>query len=130
MNETLKIITNFLIDMVSTILISLICILIRKAISWLTNRIEDDYSKKAIEELESVVLEGIYYTEQTLVSKYKEKGTWNEEAKKEACEQCLEYILNSLTEQNKSYLMNTINSSIENLIRNKIEATLGEIHST
>lgn len=129
MDELITTVSSFLVDIAATILISIICLVIKELAIWIKGKIKNERCKTAVDELERTVIDGINFVEQTLVSYYKAKGTWNEEFKKFARDECLAYIERTLTEQTKQYLTEDTKTTLESLILGKIEAELGKLHS-
>lgn len=129
MNELATIVSDFLVDLAATVLISIICLVMSELATWIKSKVENEHSKNAIDELERTVTDGIHFVEQTLVSQYKANGSWNETTKRQVREECLTYIEHTLTEQTKKYLTEDTKTTLESLIFCKIEAELGRIHS-
>lgn len=129
MDEVITTMSDFLVDIAATILISIICLVIKELTIWIKSKIKNEHCKNAISELERTVTDGIHFIEQTLVSHYKANGTWNEASKKQARDECLAYIEHTLTEQTKKYLTEDTKTTLESLILGKVEAELGKIHS-
>lgn len=120
--------SDFLVKVVSTIVLTLICWAIKNGIAWLQAKTKNVKVKAALDELERVVIDGIFYMEQTTVKAFKENGCWNEGTQAQVLAGCRSYVLNTLTEEAKLLLTEDNKTSIEELVRTKIEAQLGMIH--
>lgn len=122
--------SSFLVDVASTVLITLLCWAVRQGINWLTTKIENERLKTALQELESVVIDGIYYMEQTVVKYNKEYEHWDTQTQKEVLDNCKQYVLNTLSEKCKQALTEENKARLESLIVSKIEAELGRLHKS
>ena len=79
-----EVVLNRLLDVLGAILLGLLCGVVRYSIAWIKGRVNNDKLQAALDELGSAVLDGVYFTEQTIVKTLKEENGWTAEAKQKA----------------------------------------------
>lgn len=127
MEFILKEILDFLVDIAGTVFVSLACVGLSYAVSWVKIKIKSDKLKDALSELEIAIVDGIYYVEQTLVKRFKASDEWDEIAQEEALNECYSYVCSSLSDATKQLLSNE--DEIKSMIIRKIESKLGMLHA-
>lgn len=121
-------VAQFLGEIAGTALITLCCWAIKELITFLKQKVKDGRIKSALDEVERVVIDGVYYMEQTMVSYYKKTGNWDAETQQKVCLQCRDYVLKTLTEETKLILQEDNQQAVEELVVSKIQSYLGKIH--
>lgn len=130
MNAVWKQCFEIIVDVLGSVLMTLLCIGVRYVIGWVKNRSHSEALNSALEELEKVVLEGIYFTEQTAVRELKATGNWNLTTQQEVLKECQAYIETTLSKKATEFLTNNLTADqLSDLITNKIESALGQLHS-
>lgn len=121
---------DILVDVLGTVLMTLLCIGVRYVIAWIKSRTHSETLNTALKELEDVVIEGIYFTEQTAVRELKATGNWNVTTQQEVLKECQAYIESTLSKKATNFLTNNLTADqLSDLITNKIESALGRIHA-
>lgn len=121
---------EIIVDVLGSVLMTLLCIGVRYVIGWVKNRSHSEALNSALEELEKVVLEGIYFTEQTAVRELKATGNWNLTTQQEVLKECQAYIETTLSKKATEFLTNNLTADqLSDLITNKIESALGQLHA-
>lgn len=115
------------IKILSSVLVTLICIGTRYAISWLKTKANSEKMQTALFELEKAVAAGIFFVEQTIVSTSKKRGTWDDAAKAEAKSACVQYVRNVLSPSTCKAISGT-GDELAKLISDMIESKIGQIH--
>lgn len=128
MQTVSKQILDLLVELLSSVLVTLLCIGARHAISWLKAKANSTKINAALDELERAVIDGIYFAEQTLVREYKEHDGWTPEAQAEAKQACVDFVENLLTPAASSVIAQT-EDELRRIIDEKIESKLGQIHA-
>lgn len=119
---------SVVIDIIGTVLAMLVCIGVSYLISWIKTKVRNEKTIAALSELEKAVIDGVHFTEQTLVRHYKESDSWDSDAMNEALEECGDFVMSNLTAPTISWLASD-EYELRNLVTQKIEAKLGEMHS-
>jgi hypothetical protein len=116
---------NALTEIAIVIITTAITVLIRYGIAYLSTKTKDRKSQLALQELQTVLIDGVQYTEQTFVAPMKELGEWNPDAQKAALQKAAEYVVKNLTESttkliapDKDDLQTWVEQKIESYIRN------------
>jgi hypothetical protein len=116
---------NALTEIAIVIITTAITVLIRYGIGYLSTKTKDRKSQLALQELQTVLIDGVQYTEQTFVAPMKELGEWNPDAQKAALQKAAEYVVKNLTESttkliapDKDDLQTWVEQKIESYIRN------------
>lgn len=87
------------------ILSSVITIVLLPALaSWLKSKTENQDLQYVINELEQTVSTSVDYIEQTVVKQLKADGKWDAEGQKEALDEAVTVVLNSLTDKTAEIL--------------------------
>ena len=115
---------NALTEIAIVIITTAITVLIRYGIAYLSTKTKDRKSQLALQELQTVLIDGVQYTEQTFVAPMKELGEWNPDAQKAALQKAAEYVVKNLTESttqliapDKDDLQTWVEQKIESYIR-------------
>lgn len=113
--------TQILVDIIATALAAALLGLIRAGIAWLGTKVQSEKIQIALQELQTVLEDGVGYVEQTFVRLAKEGGTWDGAAQAQALQTCLEYVQNNLTEKTFEILTED-KEDIESWLTAKIES--------
>ena len=115
---------NALTEIAIVLITTAITVLIRYGIAYLSTKTKDRKSQLALQELQTVLIDGVQYTEQTFVAPMKELGEWNPDAQKAALQKAAEYVVKNLTESttkltapDKDDLQTWVEQKIESYIR-------------
>ena len=115
---------NALTEIAIVIITTAITVLIRYGIAYLSTKTKDRKSQLALQELQTVLIDGVQYTEQTFVAPMKEHGEWNPDAQKAALQKAAEYVVKNLTDSttqliapDKDDLQTWVEQKIESYIR-------------
>lgn len=127
METVLNQITSIIVQVISSILVLFFCNLLLNINKQIKAQIKSDKLNNAIKELENVVTESIYATEQTFVKQIKSGKRWDTNSQKQALEICVNAVLASLSESTTETLKEN-EEEIVNRITQMIESKLGELH--
>lgn len=116
--------SNILFNLVGVIALGHVCWAIRNWIIWIQTKIQDMRYKSAVKEFQQVINNGVLFTEQTMVSAFKDNGCWDEDSRRQTLVCCTNYVLTTLNEETKDILIEDNKSSIEQLVRTNIEAEI------
>lgn len=114
---------QILIDIIATALATVLICFVRSGIKWLSTKVESEKIRLALQELQTVLVDGIGFVEQTFVRTAKAGGTWNEDTQREALQACIEYIKNNLTQKTVE-LLTEDKEDIEAWLTGKIESQI------
>lgn len=95
---------QILVDILATALATVLICFIRAGIKWLGTKVESEKMKLALQELQTVLEDGIGFVEQTFVRVAKEGNTWDKAAQEKALELCRDYVLGNITEKTLNLL--------------------------
>ena len=115
---------NALTEIAIVIITTAITVLIRYGIAYLITKTKDRKIQLALQELQTVLIDGVQYTEQTFVAPMRELGEWNPDAQKAALQKAAEYVVKNLTDSttkliapDKDDLQTWVEQKIESYIR-------------
>ena len=129
MHEVSKQVLDIVINLLGSLLLGLCCGVLRWALAWISSKVKSDKVQKLIAELEKAVMDGVFFTEQTVVKVFKENGSWNDEAKEEARQACMNYITSNLSLQSLESLQELFDTDdLTDIVADKIESALGKLH--
>lgn len=97
---------QILIDIIATALATVLICFVRAGISWISAKVESEKIKLALQELQTVLEDGIGFVEQTFVRVAKDNDTWDKESQQKALEKCRDYVLSNLTDSTLNILTN------------------------
>lgn len=117
MNELL----NTLIQIIMAVISAALVVLIRYGITYLSTRTKDNKIQLALQELQTVLIDGVQYTEQTFVTPMKENGEWDCDAQKIALKKAAEYIVQNLTKSTKK-LVAADKDDLQTWVEQKVES--------
>lgn len=86
-----------LIQIIMAVISAALVVLIRYGITYLSTMTKDGKIQLALQELQTVLIDGVQYTEQTFVAPMKENGEWDCDAQKAALQKAAEYVVQNLT---------------------------------
>lgn len=112
---------NVLIEIAVVAMSTAITVLIRYGIAYLSANTKDRKVQLALQELQTVMIDGVQYTEQTFVAPMKENGEWNCDAQKAALQKAAEYVVQNLTKSTKK-LVASDKDDLQTWIEQKIES--------
>ena len=118
--------TNALIEIAVITLTTAITVLIRYAIGYLSTKTHDRKIQLALQELQTVLVDGVQFTEQTFVAPMKQLGEWNPDAQKAALQKAAEYVVKNLTEST-TQLIAPDKDDLQTWVEQKIESYLRSI---
>jgi hypothetical protein len=95
---------QILIDILATALATVLICFVRAGIKWLGTKVESEKIRLALQELQTVLEDGIGFVEQTFVRVAKEGGTWDKAAQEEALKLCRDYVLGNITDKTLNLL--------------------------
>lgn len=116
-------ISEILVDIIATALSTAMLCLISAGARWLGTKIKNEKVQLAIQEFQTVLEDGVGFTEQTLVRLAKSGGTWDADTQKKALLTCVDYIKSNVTDKAMKILTED-KDDIEGWIIAKIEAEL------
>lgn len=116
-------ITEIIIDVISTALATALFCLIHMGISWISTKVKSEKIKLALQEFETVLVDGVGYVEQSYVRVAKEGNFWDADAQKNALTECVNYIRNNLTEETYKILAKD-KENLEDWLVAKIESQI------
>lgn len=115
---------NALTEIAIVIVTTAVTVLIRYGVAYLSTKTKDRKIQLALQELQTVLIDGVRYTEQTFVAPMKEFGEWNPDAQKAALQKAAEYVVKNLTDSttkliapDKDDLQTWVEQKIESYIR-------------
>lgn len=112
---------NVLIEIAVVAMSTAITVLIRYGIAYLSANTKDRKVQLALQELQTVMIDGVQYTEQTFVAPMKESGEWDCDAQKAALQKAAEYVVQNLTKSTKK-LVASDKDDLQTWIEQKIES--------
>lgn len=110
-----------LIEIAVVAMSTAITVLIRYGIAYLSANTKDRKVQLALQELQTVMIDGVQYTEQTFVAPMKENGEWDCDAQKAALQKAAEYVVQNLTKSTKK-LVASDKDDLQTWIEQKIES--------
>lgn len=105
----------------TTALSAAILILLKHGISYLQSKTTSIKVQLYLKELETVISDGVAYTEQTLVNGFKNSDTWTKEAQYECLNSCVTYIIDNLTAETANYFAEN-QGDFRTWVASKVEA--------
>lgn len=112
---------NVLIEIAVVAMSTAVTVLIRYGIAYLSANTKDRKIQLALQELQTVMIDGVQYTEQTFVAPMKENGEWDCDAQKAALQKAAEYVVQNLTKSTKK-LVASDKDDLQTWIEQKIES--------
>lgn len=112
---------NVLIEIAVVAMSTAVTVLIRYGIAYLSANTNDRKIQLALQELQTVMIDGVQYTEQTFVAPMKENGEWDFDAQKAALQKAAEYVVQNLTKSTKK-LVASDKDDLQTWIEQKIES--------
>lgn len=112
---------NVLIEIAVVAMSTAITVLIRYGIAYLSANTKDRKVRLALQELQTVMIDGVQYTEQTFVAPMKENGEWDCDAQKAALQKAAEYVVQNLTKSAKK-LVASDKDDLQTWVEQKIES--------
>jgi uncharacterized protein YqgV (UPF0045/DUF77 family) len=112
---------NVLIEIAVVVMSTAVTVLIRYGIAYLSANTKDRKVQLALQELQTVMIDGVQYTEQTFVTPMKENGEWDCDAQKAALQKAAEYVVQNLTKSTKK-LVASDKDDLQTWIEQKIES--------
>lgn len=119
-------IMNAITQVMVTLLSAAFIILIRYGIAYLSTKTKDRRIQLALQELQTVLIDGVEYTEQVFVAPMKEMGRWDTDAQKAALQKAAEYVVENLT-QSTVKLIASDKDDLQTWVEQKIESYLRSI---
>lgn len=119
----LKTIMDVLVEIVITVLSAVLIALFKQGIGYLKSKTESVLIKTVMDEVEKTIDDGINYTEQTMVSAFKNTETWTKEAQYEALQHCVNYIISNLSNKTTEFISEN-GGDIKGYITAKVEAKI------
>ena len=119
----LKTIMNVMVEIVITVLSAVLIALFKQGIGYLKSKTESVLIKTVMDEVEKTIDDGINYTEQTMVSAFKNTETWTKEAQYEALQHCVNYIISNLSNKTTEFISEN-GGDIRGYITAKVEAKI------
>lgn len=120
MNEILL---NVLSVVVTAIVIPLITFLGYKLTQFLNSKIDDEKTKKLLNQANEIVLNAVRSVFQTYVEALKKEGSFNKDAQIVALNKAKDIALTQMTDEVKNYLVTTY-GSLDSWLDTNIEATI------
>lgn len=117
MNAILK----ALLEVVTMVVSASLLLLIKEGIVFLQTKTKSEKVRRALGELGKVIADGVAYTEQTLVTTFKQNDTWTKEAQKECLSACAQYVVTNLTNETTNLLL-TNETDVRDWVTAQIEA--------
>ena len=112
---------NVLIEIAVVAMSTAITVFIRYGIAYLSANTKDRKVQLALQELQTVMIDGVQYTEQTFVAPMKENGEWDCDAQKAALQKAAEYVVQNLTKSAKK-LVASDKDDLQTWVEQKIES--------
>ena len=117
MNTVLK----ALLEVITMVVSASLLFLIKEGIVFLQTKTKSEKVRRALSELGKVISDGVAYTEQTLVTTFKQSDTWTKEAQKECLSACVQYVVTNLTNETTKLLL-TNETDVRDWVTAQIEA--------
>jgi len=117
---------NALIQVAVTVVSAALVVLIRYGIGYLSTKTKDRRVQLALQELQTVLVDGVQFTEQTFVAPMKEMNEWDANAQKAALQKAAEYVVKNLT-QSTTKLLTSEKDDVQTWVEQKIESYLRSI---
>lgn len=117
---------NALIQVAVTIVSAALVVLIRYGIGYLSTKTKDRRVQLALQELQTVLVDGVQFTEQTFVAPMKEMNEWDANAQKAALQKAAEYVVKNLT-KSTTKLLTSEKDDVQTWVEQKIESYLRSI---
>lgn len=114
---------NAITQVMVAVLSAAVIVLIRYGISYLSTKTKDRKIQLALQELQTVLIDGVQYTEQVFVAPMKELDRWDADAQKAALQKAAEYVTNNLT-QSTVKLVASDKDDLQTWVEQKIESYL------
>jgi hypothetical protein len=118
---------NRIAELLATVLIGLICELIRQGVLFARTKIKNERLQAAAEELEVAIIDGVNFTEQRFVKSLKAEGNWDKLTQREVLDECSTYVYQALSKTAYKILDENADD-LAKLVDKKIEARLGQLH--
>lgn len=112
---------NVLIEIAVVAMSTAVTVLIRYGIAYLSANTKDRKIQLALQELQTVMIDGVQYTEQTFVTPMKENGEWDFDAQKAALQKAAEYVVQNLTKSTKK-LVASDKDDLQTWVEQKVES--------
>lgn len=112
---------NVLIEIAVVAMSTAVTVLIRYGIAYLSANTKDRKIQLALQELQTVMIDGVQYTEQTFVAPMKENGEWDFDAQKAALQKAAEYVVQNLTKSTKK-LVASDKDDLQTWVEQKVES--------
>lgn len=112
---------NVLIEIAVVVMSTAVTVLIRYGIAYLSANTKDRKVQLALQELQTVMIDGVQYTEQTFVAPMKENGEWDCDAQKAALQKAAEYVVQNLTKSTKK-LVAFDKDDLQTWVEQKVES--------
>jgi hypothetical protein len=112
---------NVLIEIAVVVMSTAVTVLIRYGIAYLSANTKDRKVQLALQELQTVMIDGVQYTEQTFVAPMKENGEWDCDAQKAALQKAAEYVVQNLTKSTKK-LVASDKDDLQTWVEQKVES--------
>lgn len=112
---------NVLIEIAVVVMSTAVTVLIRYGIAYLSANTKDRKVQLALQELQTVMIDGVRYTEQTFVAPMKENGEWDCDAQKAALQKAAEYVVQNLTKSTKK-LVASDKDDLQTWVEQKVES--------
>ena len=119
----LKTVLDVLVEIAVTVLSAVLIALFKQGIGYLKSKTESVLIKTVMDEVEKTIDDGINYTEQTMVSTFKNTEAWTKEAQYEALQHCVNYILSNLSNKTTEFISEN-GGDIRGYITAKVEAKI------
>ena len=110
-----------LIQIIMAVISAALVVLIRYGITYLSTLTKDGKIQLALQELQTVLIDGVQYTEQTFVAPMKENGEWDCDAQKAALQKAAEYVVQNLTKSTKK-LVASDKDDLQTWVEQKVES--------
>lgn len=119
----LKTVLDVLVEIAVTVLSAVLIALFKQGIGYIKSKTESVLIKTVMDEVEKTIDDGINYTEQTMVSAFKNTETWTKEAQYEALQHCVNYIISNLSNKTTEFISEN-GGDIRGYITAKVEAKI------
>lgn len=119
----LKTVLDVLVEIAVTLLSAVLIALFKQGISYLKSKTDSVLVRTVMDEVEKTIDDGINYTEQTMVSAFKNTDTWTKEAQYESLQHCVNYILSNLSNKTTEFISEN-GGDIRGYITAKVEAKI------
>lgn len=122
-------ILNIILSAVSILVTGLVSWGVGLLISWLNSKIKDQDLARHLTAVTQIVTDAVMNVFQSFVDTLKKNGGFDEAAQKEAKDRATEIIMNQLTPELKSYIIDNY-GDLQEWISNKIESVIYNLKST